>query len=101
MAWPQITDYDLSSWSGLKGFVIDGTLGVFPLMIMIVVYILFAFFYWVSERDILGSFAVGGFALFVTSFLMWLGGWINGYVFVFAFAVSILSWIGAFIPRNR
>ena len=101
MSWPSITDYDLSSWGGIRGFVIDATLGIFPMMLMIGVFILFAFFYWVSERDFLGSLAVGGMALFITSFLLWLGSFINGYVFAFAFGVAILSWIGAMIPRDR
>ena len=100
MAWNEITDYDLSSFTGFQSFLVENTLGIFSIMLMIAVFLLFSFFYWLSQRDIIGSFAVGGFGLFVASLLLYMGGWITGVIFIFAFAVSILTWLGLFIPRN-
>ena len=70
----------------------------FSNMLLIAIYIIFATGFYFAKRDMMGAFAVGGFAIFVVGLLFWIGGVISGVTFAFVVAVAIISfatlWIG-------
>ena len=100
MAWTPITEFNLSTFGGFRDFIVVNSLGVVGTLMLIFVYIVFAFFYWLSSEDIIGAFAVGGFALLVTTVLLAIGGWISLPTILVAIGVFIVSEIGLFIPRD-
>jgi|TARA_Y100000310_G_scaffold149017_1_gene148313 hypothetical protein len=100
MAWTQITEYNMSSFEGVRDFIVENSLGYFGIMLLIAIFVIFTFFYWLGSKDILGSFGVGGFAMFTLGLLLWIYGFISVWVFTIVFAIAILTWIGLFTPRN-
>ena len=70
----------------------------FSNMLLIAIYLIFATGFYFAKKDMMGSLAVGGFAIFVVGLLFWVGGVISGVTFAFVIAVSIISfamlWIG-------
>lgn len=101
MAWTPITDYNLSTFQGVLDFLIDNSLGVFTTGLLIAVYIMFSFFYWLSSKDLIGAFAVGGLASFTIGLLLYIAGLLSTWSFILVLGIAIASWVALFIPRNR
>jgi len=100
MAWTPITSFNLSTFGGFRDFIVSNSLGVVGTLMLIFIYIVFAYFYWLSSEDIIGGFAVGGFALLVSTVLLAIGGWISLPTILVAIGIFIVSEIGLFIPRD-
>ena len=73
----------------------------FANLLLIAVYILFATGFYFSRKDMFGAFAVGGFATFVFSIFLWVGGMISGITFSFVVAVAIISFASLWLNEGR
>lgn len=76
------------------------TNSVFMNVLLIGIWFLFASGYWVARRDIFEAFAVGGFACWLGSLVLWLGSFVSGWTFAISTAVLILGFASLWIPRN-
>lgn len=72
----------------------------FANLLLISIYIIFATGFYFSRKDIFGAFAVGGFATFVISLLLFVGGMISGITFSIVIAVAIISFASLWIGEN-
>jgi hypothetical protein len=101
MPWTPVTDYNMTTFQGVLDFIIDNSLGFFTTGLLIAVYIIFSFFYWLNSKDMIGSFAVGGLALFTVGLLLYIAGLLSTWSFILVLGIAIASWVALFIPRNK
>jgi hypothetical protein len=101
MAYPYPTSINFTSGlSETFAYLNSVTYNWFSNMLLITIYLIFATGFYFTKRDIFGSFAVGGFAIFVVGLLFWVGGVISGVTFAFVVAVSIISFASLWIGKN-
>jgi len=87
-----------SGLGGMFNYLNTVTHSWFSNFLLIAIYILFATGFYFAKRDFQGAMAVGGFALFVTGLLFWVGNIISGVTFAIVVAVAIIGfaslWVG-------
>ena len=76
------------------------TNNLFSNLLLVAIYVIFSAGFYFSRRDLFGSLAVGGFAIFIVGLLFWLGGLISGVTFAFVVAVSIISFASLWIKTD-
>jgi len=89
-----------SGMTGAFTYLNSVTNGWFSSMLLISIYLIFATGFYFAKKDIMGAFAVGGFATFVIGLLFWVGGVISGITFAFVVAVAIISFATLWIGRD-
>jgi len=70
-------------------------------MILIAIFIIFAFGYYSAKRDWLAGISVAGFGTFVIAIFFRMGGFISTITMGIVIAVMILGFIGLFLPRGE
>lgn len=101
MAYPMPTSINWSNGM-TDAFVYLNTVTYnwFSNMIVIAVYLIFASGFFFAKRDVFGALAVGGFASFVVSLLLYTASMISGTTFVIVIAVAIVSFATLFIGEG-
>jgi hypothetical protein len=101
MAYPMPTTVNFST--GLSDAFIylnTVTFNWFSNMIVIAVYLIFASGFFFAKRDVFGALAVGGFATFVVSLLLYTASMISGTTFVIVIGVAIVSFATLFLGEG-
>jgi len=99
-----MANYDLPTSSTINAsqgflailqYVNGATSGWFSRLLLIAIYIIIVMTYYRARGDLVGGFALGGFATFVIGFLFFIGGFVVGIDLAFAFGIMIIGilWI--------
>ena len=89
-----------SGMGGLFNYLNYATGSWFSNLLLIAIYILFATGFYFAKRDMMGAFAVGGFATFVIGLLFWVGQIISGVTFAFVVGIAIISFASLWIKPH-
>lgn len=93
MTYTSITSVDFvnQGFIGFLHWLNEVTLGIFPIMLMLTIYIISLIVSYKSNDDFVGGMAVGGFAIFVIGLFFWLGDFLSPVWFGVCIAVMILG----------
>jgi hypothetical protein len=72
----------------------------FSNMLLIAVYLIFSVGFYTARRNIGGSFAIGGFAIFIIGTLFWVANMISTVTFAIVIAVAIVSFTALWITPD-
>ena len=93
--------FDASSIVGLLRYVNEVTGSWFSNMLLISFYVIMIWGYYKVREDLAGAFAVGGFALFVSAFLLFLADFITGITLSICIGLAVLGFVMIAFDKNR
>ena len=99
--FPEVTTYNVSAGLPTVLTYVNEVTGHWASnMILIAIYIIFAFGYYHAKRDWFAGIAVAGFGTFVVAIFFRMGGFIQTNTMAIIIAVMIIGFIGLFIPKE-
>ena len=106
MVYPSITSVNLSEGFQEVPIYLDTvTSGFFIIMLLLTIYIVFVTGFYFSKRDLLGGFAVGGFAVALMAILFRVSGMLQGETGTLVLSVCIVAAVagmaGLFVKKRE
>lgn len=103
MAYPSPSTINGSKGIGeMITYVNDVTSNWFGHFLLIAIYFIFLFGYLrgKGDDDIVGAMAVSGYATFLLSLILWIGGFVSGLAFGICIGVALIGTIALLLDRR-